>query len=62
VTHKVDGWFNELLLTHGPQAATRRQRALSLIAEDPMRIPDHIFSGPDLPADETVRRRFFGEA
>jgi menaquinone-9 beta-reductase len=62
VIHTVDGWFNELLLTHGPHAAARRQPALSLMAEDPMRIPDHVMSGPDLPADETVRRRFFGEA
>jgi 2-polyprenyl-6-methoxyphenol hydroxylase-like FAD-dependent oxidoreductase len=62
VTHRVDNWFSELLLTHGPEADARRERALSLMAEDPTRIPDHVMSGPDLPADETVRRRFFGEA
>jgi menaquinone-9 beta-reductase len=62
VTHRVDGWFNELLLTQGSEASARRERAFSLMAEDPTRIPDHVISGPDLPADETVRRRFFGEA
>lgn len=29
------------------------------IAEDPTRVPDHIFSGPDLPADEQVRAIFW---
>lgn len=60
LTHKVDG-FDELLHTNEPQAATRRQRALSLMAEVPMRIPDHVMYGRDLRADETVRRHFFGE-
>jgi hypothetical protein len=36
-------------------------RRLPRIAEDPTRVPDHIFSGPDLPFDEQVRARFFGE-
>jgi hypothetical protein len=31
------------------------------IAEDPTRVPDHIFSGPGLPLSEHVRARFFGE-
>jgi 2-polyprenyl-6-methoxyphenol hydroxylase-like FAD-dependent oxidoreductase len=61
VTHRVDNWLTELLLTPGPQAAARRDRAFGLIAEDPTRFPDHGTSGPDLPADETVRRRFFGD-
>jgi 2-polyprenyl-6-methoxyphenol hydroxylase-like FAD-dependent oxidoreductase len=34
---------------------------LPLIAQDPTRAPDHAWSGPDLPFNETVRRRFFGE-
>jgi hypothetical protein len=29
--------------------------------EDPSRIPDHIFSGPELPCNEQIRRRLFGE-
>jgi len=24
-------------------------------------VPDHLFGGPELPMDETVRARFFGE-
>jgi hypothetical protein len=24
-------------------------------------VPDHLFSGPDMPSDETVRQRLFGE-
>jgi choline dehydrogenase-like flavoprotein len=31
------------------------------LAEKGLRVPDHGFGGPDLPFDETVRRRFFGE-
>ena len=61
VIHKVDNWWTQLLLTHGSEPDARRDRAISLMAEDPTRIPDHVMCGPDLPADETVRRRFFGE-
>ena len=32
-----------------------------MIAENLARLPDHIISGPELPADETVRKRLFGE-
>ena len=45
----------------GPEAEARLARALPLLAQDGSRVPDHLFSGPDLPVDETVRRRFFGE-
>jgi tRNA A-37 threonylcarbamoyl transferase component Bud32 len=58
---KVEDWFRSLFLEQGPDADSRRARALPLIAEDQTRVPDHFFSGPDLPADETVRRSFFGE-
>jgi hypothetical protein len=34
---------------------------MPLIAEDLSRVPDHLFGGPELPLDETVRARFFGE-
>jgi menaquinone-9 beta-reductase len=34
---------------------------MPLIGQDPSRVPDHLFSGPDLPADEGVRARLFGE-
>jgi len=31
------------------------------LAEDQTRIPDHLFSGPEMLSDETVRARLFGE-
>jgi len=61
VARKVEQWFRSLFLEQGPDADSRRARALPLIAEDQMRVPDHFLSGPDFPADETVRRSFFGE-
>jgi 2-polyprenyl-6-methoxyphenol hydroxylase-like FAD-dependent oxidoreductase len=61
VIHVVDGWFADFFMEIGPDAQARRARALPLIATDGTRIPDVPFSGPDLPADEGVRRRFFGE-
>src|SRR5262245_53251941 len=59
--HKVCGWLRTLFQDPGPDAQALRQRAMPLIAGDLTRVPDHLFSGPDLPADETVRARFFGE-
>ncbi|MGH8523009.1 MAG: FAD-dependent oxidoreductase [Gammaproteobacteria bacterium] len=61
VVRKVGDWFRTLFLAQGPDAESRRARALPLIAEDQMRVPDHLLSGPDLPADEAVRKRFFAE-
>ena len=60
-THKVCGWMRTLFQDPGEQAQTLRQRAMPRIAEDLTRVPDHLFSGPDLPADEGVRARLFGE-
>lgn len=59
--HRVERWSTELLFDRGADADLRRARALPLIAQDVTRLPDHIFSGPELPADEAVRRRFYGE-
>jgi len=61
VIHKVDNWFRQVFLEQGPEADTRRSKALPLIAEDPTRAPDHLFSGPEMPSDESVRSKFFGE-
>ena len=61
VIHLTTGWFGEMFYAAGLEADARRARALPLIAQDESRIPDHLVSGPDLPADEAVRRRFFGE-
>jgi menaquinone-9 beta-reductase len=38
-----------------------RRKAMPLIEQDPTRVPDHLFSGPDLPANDEVRARLFGE-
>jgi menaquinone-9 beta-reductase len=58
---KVSGWFHDLFQRLGPQADARRARALPLIAQDPTRVPDVLFSGPDFPLDANSRARFFGE-
>ncbi len=58
--HDVVGWYTEFYLETGPEADARRARAFPLIAQDPARQPDLLFSGPDIPVDEGTRRRFFG--
>ena len=59
--HAVEGWVRTLFQDPSPEAAELRTRTMPLIAEDPTRVPDHIFSGPDLPLNDQVRARFFGE-
>jgi 2-polyprenyl-6-methoxyphenol hydroxylase-like FAD-dependent oxidoreductase len=59
--HRVNGWTSDLFLEIGAEAQARRARALPLLAADPSRAPDVQFGGPELPADEIARRRFFGE-
>src|SRR6185312_13278633 len=58
---EVHQWIFDLFLGAGPEADKLRERALPLLATEPERVPDHNFSGPDLPCDDDVRRRFFGE-
>jgi menaquinone-9 beta-reductase len=60
-TRKVCGWFRVLFEDPSEEAQALRERAMPLIAEDMTRVPDHLLGGPDLPADETVRERLFGE-
>lgn len=54
-------WFRGMFLEQGPAADERRARALPLLAQDGTRAPDHLFSGPELPLVDSVRRRFYGE-
>ena len=61
VIHRVENWMAQMLFETSPTGQAQRARALPLIAQDPTRVPDHLTSGPELPADERVRRRFFGE-
>jgi 2-polyprenyl-6-methoxyphenol hydroxylase-like FAD-dependent oxidoreductase len=62
VIHTVDNWLTEVFLATGPDAEARRAKALPLIAQDATRVPDHYTSGPELPLNETIEQRFFGEA
>ena len=59
--HTVEGWYRILFQDPSPEAAALRAKAMPRIAEDPTRVPDHILSGPELPLNEQVRARFFGE-
>jgi menaquinone-9 beta-reductase len=60
--HMVCCWLRSLFQEQGAAADARRQKAMPGIAADLTRVPDHLFSGPELPADENVRARFFGDA
>ena len=59
--HAVEGWFRTIFQDPSSESAALRAKTMPLIAEDPTRVPDHIMSGPELPLDEQVRARFFGE-
>ena len=59
--HTVEGWLRTLLLDPSPEAGALRAKAMPLIAQDPTRVADHINSGLDLPLNEEVRARMFGE-
>jgi 2-polyprenyl-6-methoxyphenol hydroxylase-like FAD-dependent oxidoreductase len=59
--YNMTGWLRTLFQDPGPDAQAIRQRAMPKIAEDPSRVPDHLFSGPDAPTDDGVRARLFGE-
>lgn len=62
VVKMVSGWFYDVFQRLGPEADARRGRALPLMAQDPTRIPDVLFSGPESPLDENSKSRFFGSA
>jgi 2-polyprenyl-6-methoxyphenol hydroxylase-like FAD-dependent oxidoreductase len=57
----VAGWSRELFLGQGDEADQRRARAFPLIAKDPVRVPDVLLSGPDVPLPPDARARFYGE-
>lgn len=61
VIHTSCEWLRQIFQEQGPEADRRRAAAMPPIQEDPTRVPDHIISGPELPIDESVRARFFGE-
>jgi 2-polyprenyl-6-methoxyphenol hydroxylase-like FAD-dependent oxidoreductase len=57
----ADTWYTDVFLDVGTEADERRSRAFPRILEDPSRIPEAPLVGPEVGADESVRRRFFGE-
>jgi menaquinone-9 beta-reductase len=59
---EVNNWYAELFMDPTPAGEAKRHRALPLLAEDPTRIPQHHFAGPDLPCEPGMRARFFGVA
>jgi hypothetical protein len=59
--YTIERWMRTLFQDPSPEAAALRQKAMPLIAEDATRVPDNLFSGHDLPVDEDVRARLFGE-
>jgi 2-polyprenyl-6-methoxyphenol hydroxylase-like FAD-dependent oxidoreductase len=59
--HTVHDWMAQLVYGRGPEADARRARAFPLIDQDPTRFPDDGMTGPDQPATEERRKRFFGE-
>ncbi|MGB7731345.1 MAG: NAD(P)/FAD-dependent oxidoreductase [Candidatus Acidiferrum sp.] len=59
--HTVEAWVRTLFLDPSPESDILRAKAMPLIAQDPTRIPDHLNSGLDLPLNEQVRARMFGE-
>jgi menaquinone-9 beta-reductase len=61
VIHRSCEWLRQVFQEQGAEADRRRAVAMPLIVEDPTRVPDHIISGPELPIDDSVRARFFGE-
>ena len=61
VIHALEDWLRAIFLETGPAADMRRERALPLIARDPTRVPDLFGMGPDAPANDAERQRFFGE-
>jgi len=60
--HTATTWFRAVFQEQSREANLRRQKAMPLIMKDPTRVPDHLFSGPELPLNDGVRARFFGEA
>jgi 2-polyprenyl-6-methoxyphenol hydroxylase-like FAD-dependent oxidoreductase len=57
----VEDWEFSLFFEQGAEADARRSRAFTRITQEPDRFPDHGVSGPELPCNDHVRRRFFGE-
>jgi 2-polyprenyl-6-methoxyphenol hydroxylase-like FAD-dependent oxidoreductase len=62
VTREVGQCLFDIFLAQGPEYDRLRERALPRLMTEPDRVPDHIWSGPEMPFDEDVRKRFYGES
>ena len=60
--HSREDLLTEFFYGISAEAKARRDRAMPLINEDPSRVPDYVFSGPELPLNQGVKARLFGEA
>jgi menaquinone-9 beta-reductase len=61
VIHRMTGWARDLFYDPTPMAIADREGALRRLAADRTRALDIVGLGPEFPADEAHRRRFFGE-
>jgi 2-polyprenyl-6-methoxyphenol hydroxylase-like FAD-dependent oxidoreductase len=59
--HRCTDWIRQIFYSTGSEAEVLRARVFPLLAQDMTRMPDAVMSGPEVPLDETVRRRFFGD-
>ena len=59
--HRMTSWLRYMYYDPNREANQLRARALPQVIADRTRIPDFIGIGPDFPADENHRRRFFCE-
>ncbi|MDA0353712.1 MAG: NAD(P)/FAD-dependent oxidoreductase [Chloroflexi bacterium] len=55
-----ESWQEELLLGPGPEGDAKRALAFAAWGTDHTRNPDAAYNGPDFPADEQARQRYFG--
>jgi 2-polyprenyl-6-methoxyphenol hydroxylase-like FAD-dependent oxidoreductase len=60
IIREVNNCYAELFMDPTAEGEAKRLRALPRIAEDPTRVPQHHFAGPDWSADANVRARFLG--
>ncbi len=59
--NRIIGWLTDLVYEIGPEADARRAHVFARHQLEPERGLDLLALGPDVPSDETARRRFFAE-
>jgi len=59
--HRMTSWVRYMWYDQSREANELRARALPHLIADRVRFPDFVGIGPDFPADENHRRRFFCE-